>query len=221
MAYSAASKPAFTANGGYAVEYRSTDVAGNVETAKTVTFTVGTPAGRRTAPVTNATLDPAQPGPGRTYADPVTVKFSALDAAPAGNVDVDANGTFWTPSAVNLNAGDTVTWRFGATAGSAHDVWLVPPGGNPSPTGPDLIKASDIVFPGGEPVARALTQTGTWTFLCRLHAAFSGGAWTGMVGSAAVAAGSGSGVDFTEHRVNGGGWTRRRTRRAPARSRRR
>ena len=68
MPYSAASKPAFTANGTYAIEYRSTDVAGNVETSKTVTITVGAPAADTTAPVTNATLDPAQPGAGGTYA---------------------------------------------------------------------------------------------------------------------------------------------------------
>ncbi|MBE2317691.1 PKD domain-containing protein [Solirubrobacter sp. CPCC 204708] len=208
LPYSAAGKPAFTANGTYSIEYRSTDVAGNVEATKTVTFTVGTPTGDATAPVTSAALDPASPGPGRVYPGPVTVKFSALDLAPAENKNVDANGTVWTPAAISLNAGDTVTWRFGATAGSAHDVWLVPPGGNPSPDGPDIIKASEIVFPGGAPVTRALTQTGTWRFICRLHAGFTDGAWTGMVGTATVGAGAGSGVDFTEYRVNGGAWTR-------------
>ena len=40
-------------------------------------------------------------------------------------------------------------------------------------------------------------------FICRLHAAFVGGAWTGMVGTATVGAGAGSGVDYTEYRVNG------------------
>ncbi len=94
LTYSAASKPAFTANGTYSIEYRSTDVAGNVETPKTVTFTVGAPTGGDvTAPVTNASLDPAAPGPGRIYPGPVTVKFSALDPAPPANKDVDANGT--------------------------------------------------------------------------------------------------------------------------------
>ena len=87
---------------------------------------------------------------------------------------------------MDLSSGDRITWRFGAAAGSAHDVWLVPPGGDPSPTGPDLSKESDIVFPGGAPVSRTFTQTGTWTFLCRLHAAFTGGAWNGMVGTAVV-----------------------------------
>ena len=42
-----------------------------------------------------------------------------------------------------------------------------------------------------------------------------------MVGTAAVATGGGSGVDFTEYRVNGGAWAKARTRRARARSRRR
>ena len=136
------------------------------------------------------------------------MRLSALDPAPAKNVDVDANGTLWTPAAVNLNAGDSITWRFGASAGSAHDVWLVPPGGDPSPTGPDLVKVSDVVFPGGAPVSRTLTQTGTYSFICRLHAAFTGGAWNGMIGTAAVTAAGGSGVGATEYRVDGGDWVR-------------
>ena len=56
---------------------------------------------------------------------------------------------------MTLNAGDSITWRFGATAGSAHDVWLVPPGGNPSPTGPDLIEVSDDRVPGRSARSRA------------------------------------------------------------------
>ena len=79
ITYNPAAKPVFTADGAYSIEYRSTDNAGNVEAIKTVAFTIGTPTGDTTAPVTTATLDPAQPGPGRTYPGPVGVRLSALD----------------------------------------------------------------------------------------------------------------------------------------------
>ena len=97
MTYNPASKPAFTAPGAYTIEYRSTDAAGNVEPAKTVTFTIAAPSGVDTiAPVTTATLDPAQPGPGNTYSAPVKVDLSAADpSAPAENFDVEASGTQW------------------------------------------------------------------------------------------------------------------------------
>ena len=137
------------------------------------------------------------------------MRLSAVDPAPAKNVDVNANGTLWTPTTVNLSSGDSITWRFGPAAGSAHDVWLVAPGADPSPGGGQLIEVSGIVFPGGDPVSRTFTQTGTWTFVCRLHAAFTGGAWSGMTGTAAVTpAGGGSGVGYTEYRVDSGDWVR-------------
>ena len=69
------------------------------------------------------------------------------------------------------------------------------------------------MFPGGPSASKTLTQTGTWTFVCRVHAAFTGGAWSGMVGTAAVSPATvtnpPSGVDFTEYRVNGGAWMRK------------
>ena len=70
--YNAASKPAFTADGAYAIEYRSTDAAGNVEAIEDGRRSR---SARRRATRTRrsrpATLDPAQPGPGRTYPGPV------------------------------------------------------------------------------------------------------------------------------------------------------
>ncbi len=217
--YDAANKPRFTAPGAYTVEYRSTDAAGNVEATKTVAFTIAAPSGDDTlAPVTTGSLDPAQPGPGKTYATPVTVNLSALDPAPAGppaaNFNVDAAGTQWSPSTVNLTAGDRVTWRFGPDAGFPHDVWVVPPGGNPNPNGGDVTEVTNgLVFPGGAPVSKTLTQTGTWTFLCKLHAGFSNGAWSGMTGTAVVTPSTvtnpPSGVDYTDYRVDGGDWVRK------------
>ena len=53
-------------NGAHKVEFRSTDVAGNVETTKSVDFTMGGgQTGEKTPPVTTSTLNPAAPGAGR------------------------------------------------------------------------------------------------------------------------------------------------------------
>ena len=67
VTYDPANKPTFTAPGVYSVDYRSTDAAGNVETAKSVAFTITAPNNDHTAPVTTQTLDPAAPGAGKTY----------------------------------------------------------------------------------------------------------------------------------------------------------
>ncbi len=67
-----------TGNGDHKVEFRSTDVAGNVETTKSVDFKIGSqPAGEKTPPVTTAALNPAEPGAGGTYSGPVDVTLSA------------------------------------------------------------------------------------------------------------------------------------------------
>ena len=84
VTYDPANKPVFTAPGVYTVDYRSTDAAGNVEAAKSVSFTIAAQSNDKTAPVTTQSLDPAAPGAGKTYSGPVKVKFSALDQAPGG-----------------------------------------------------------------------------------------------------------------------------------------
>ena len=89
VTYDPANKPTFTAPGVYSVDYRSTDAAGNVETAKSVAFTITAPNNDHTAPVTTQTLDPAAPGAGKTYSGPVKVKFSALDQSPGGPAGQD------------------------------------------------------------------------------------------------------------------------------------
>ncbi len=80
-----------------------------METAKTVTFTIAALNTDHSAPVTTGTLDPATPGPDRTYSVPVTVKFSANDPAPGGpaakNVNVEASGDQWIPDTAALNSG--------------------------------------------------------------------------------------------------------------------
>ena len=189
--YDAANKPSFTAPGAYTVEYRSTDAAGNVEATKTVAFSIAAQTGRHARPGDDRD---ARPGAARARRDVLGAGHASTSrpsipppaGPPANNFDVDAAGTQWAPTTLSLIAGDSITWRFGPAAGTAHDVWVVPPGGDPSPTGPDLTKVSDVVFPGGAPVSRTFTQTGTWTFLCRLHATFTSGTWNGMTGTAAV-----------------------------------
>jgi glucose/arabinose dehydrogenase/PKD repeat protein len=165
-----------------------------------------------TPPQTTVDLNGAEPEP--VYTGPVEVTLTATDPAGSGgdaqNYDVDAGPGDWNPDQVDLVVGDQITWNFPEDAGFPHDVWLVPPGGDPSPTGDDIFEVTDgIVQPGGDPVSYAFDQEGEWIYICRLHAAFSNGEWSGMVGTANVSAGAAaepSGVAYTEYRVNGGDW---------------
>ena len=45
---------------------------------------------------------------------------------PPANHNVNAGGSQWSPTTVNLVAGDRVTWNFGPDAGLPHDAWVVP-----------------------------------------------------------------------------------------------
>ena len=215
------SRPASTPS-----RYRSRDDEGNLEVADEIEFTIeGGGDEDTTAPVTAHALDPSSPGAGGTYSGPVGVTLSATD--PAGGSepgepethDVDATGTVWTPSDVDAVTGDVVRWNFEEPdAVFPHDVWVVPPGGNPDPAGSDMYQVTPgIVMPGGASVTETVDEAGSWTFVCKLHAGFSGGAWTGMTGTIDVTEGGStgpepSGVDFTEYRVNSdgedGAWVR-------------
>ena len=132
-----------TGNGAHTVEYRSTDVAGNVEATKKVDFTIGAAGGDTTAPVTTSSLTPATPGAGGTYNGQVSVQLSATDpatrpavAATPKTVDVNAFPDHWEPNALNATVGDTVRWNFpAATAGTVHDVHLIKPGEAPTSAG--------------------------------------------------------------------------------------
>ena len=81
-------------DGEHTVEYRSTDVAGNEEEVKEVTFTIG--EADETPPVTTHELDPEDPGAGGTYRGPVDVTLSATDPDEGGSEpathDVNAQG---------------------------------------------------------------------------------------------------------------------------------
>jgi plastocyanin len=102
--------------------------------------------------------------------------------------DSFAKGTAWDPSRCDIATGGTVTWHFDQPdAQFPHDVWLVPPGGNPDPAGPDIFQVtSGPVSPGGPPVSRTFTTAGNWQFICKIHSSYSAGAWSGMVGTVAV-----------------------------------
>ena len=69
----------------------------------------------------------------------------------------------------------------------------------------------NIVLPGGASITQVADTAGTYTFLCKLHSHKGTDAWEGMVGKVTVAAGGGttpgSGVDYTEYRVNTNGAT--------------
>ena len=163
-------------NGAHTVEYRSTDVAGNVEATKKVDFTIGAAAGDTTAPVTTSSLTPATPGAGGTYNGPVSVQLSATDPAQAGGgggapktLDVNAFPDHWEPNALTATVGDTVRWNFpAATAGSVHDLWIIKPGESATSDGTKLNPGA-IVLPGDPSVTSVVDAAGAYTFLCKVH----------------------------------------------------
>jgi plastocyanin len=104
--------------------------------------------------------------------------------------DSYAKGTIWDPARCDIAFGGRVTWHFDQPdAQFPHDVWLVPPGGNPDPAGADMLQVTNgPVSPGGPPVSYTFQRQGSWQFVCRLHSSFSAGQWTGMVGAVNVGA---------------------------------
>jgi plastocyanin len=202
--------PTISAPGAHTVDFYSVDAAGNEEDPPgSVSFTIAGTGDDTTPPVTTHELDPPGGGP---YDGPVDVTLSATDpdeGTEPANHDVFASGTTWDPNQVDLAQGDDVTWHFDEPdAVFPHDVWLVPPGGDPDPEGDDIFQVTDgPVSPGGEPVSETFGQVGAWEYICRLHSGFSGGEWVGMVGDADVAEGGGggaSGVASTTYSIDGG-----------------
>ena len=155
----------------------------------------------------------ARPGTGRRTG-PVTVTLSATDpdepggGGPAETHDVNALPSSWNPNTVQAATGDVVRWNFPeATAGAPHNVWLIEPGEAPDSAGHqvtdevvsarraagvrDARRGRDLDLRVQDPLARRATATGR-----------------GMVGTAQVSAAGGtpgSGVDFTEYSLDGGG----------------
>jgi plastocyanin len=70
----------------------------------------------------------------------------------------DGSDNRWTPNALTIKAGETVTWSFAGTA-LAHNV--------KSAAGWDLMNAPAIA---GPPATYTFTTPGTYEFFCQLHA---------------------------------------------------
>jgi plastocyanin len=138
-----------------------------------------------------------------TYEGPVTATFTATDLEPDPSgvdfteyridptddgADVFANGLVWNPDQAEIAVGEEVTWHFDEPAAQfSHNVYLVPPGGDPDLDGDDIFQVTSGNIPsGGPPASYTFEEEGEWTYICTLHATFSGGAWSGMVGTAEV-----------------------------------
>jgi plastocyanin len=165
------------------------------------------PGNDTTPPETDAQLNGDDPV--ASYDGPVDVTLSATDPGGGGEPqthEVDSVGALWEPDEIEVSVGDDVQWNFDAGQTSfPHDVWLVPPGGDPDPDGEDIFEVTDgPVSAGGDPVSYTFDQSGAWQYICKVHSGFSGGEWSGMTGTAEVAEGGGepSGVDFTEYRID-------------------
>ncbi len=108
----------------YSVEYRATDRMDNTSAIGTATFTV-LEFDETDAPVTTATLDPAQPGPGGTYSGAVNVNLSATDGgAGAAGVDLTeyrVDGGGW-QTASNTGGADPFNTAVAVTDSGAHTV---------------------------------------------------------------------------------------------------
>ena len=204
--------PMIAGAGPHAIEYRSTDLAGNVEATKSVSFEIEGTSDDTIPPMTTAQLNGADPEP--TYDGPVEVSLSATD--PAGGQEpptheVAPDGFTWNPDALEIGAGDTVEWDFG---GAFHDICL----DTAAPVGPvtggdcgadeTLGDAADEDTGG----SRTFTEPGSFLYYCSYH-------WPSMQGDLEVTEAQGtpgSGVATTSYSVE-----RRRPGRVRERRRRR
>jgi plastocyanin len=89
---------------------------------------------------------------------------------------VDGVGThYWVPNALAAQQGDTIQWRFtqpGNTNAAQHDVWIVPPGGSPTPVGAQY---------QGTTAQTAVSQVGTYSFYCSIHGGLAAGGMNGTI----------------------------------------
>ena len=163
-----------------------------------------------TAPVTTHALDPAQPGAGGTYNGRRRDAVGHRPGREGGGEPGDARreraaGQLESehaqrrdrrrgPVELPRGHGGAPARRLGDRAGRGARL-----GG---PAG----QRRGSVQPGGAAgVRRRSTRPATWTYVCKLHSLVEHGRWTGMVGTADVAAGGGgSGLGRRLHRVPGG-----------------
>jgi plastocyanin len=112
---------------------------------------------------------------------PVVAAFIALPAGASAAVTrpiqaVDGIGThYWVPNALNAQQGDTIQWRFtqpGNANAAQHDVWIVAPGGSPTPVGAQY---------QGPTAQTAVSQIGTYSFYCSIHGGLAQGGMNGTI----------------------------------------
>jgi len=99
---------------------------------------------------------------------PTPVTFTAAAAAPPTSAAVTVNNDFFSPEAVVMQAGDTVTWTWNS-AGVTHDVDY---DGGPAPLPTGSGPKSSGVF------RTKISAVGRYTYHCNFH--------TGMTGSVRV-----------------------------------
>ncbi len=89
---------------------------------------------------------------------------------------VDGIGThYWVPNALNAQQGDSIEWRFtqpGNSSAAQHDVWIVPPGGNPTQVGAQY---------QGPTAQTVVSQLGTYQYYCSIHGGLAAGGMNGTI----------------------------------------
>jgi PKD repeat protein/glucose/arabinose dehydrogenase/type 1 glutamine amidotransferase len=151
------------------------------------------PVGSYDGPV-EVTLTATDPGEDASGVDFTEYRVNGGEGGDPQTHDVFAQGAIWSPDQVDAALGDEVRWNFDEPAAQfPHDVWLVPPGGDPDPDGTDIFEVTEgLVSPGGDPVSQTLDEEGSWQYICRVHSGYDDGSgeWSGMVGTADVTGGS-------------------------------
>jgi len=144
------------------VQYRSTDNAGNVETAKNITVQID-----KTAPTTSASLDPTAPnGLNGWYTRDVAVNFSATDnSSGVAGVEYSINGAGWlsyTNGFSITNEGVTnIRYRSTDVAGNVETAKTITVRIDKSaPTVSLSANPSRLRSPNGKPVTVQLRGTG-------------------------------------------------------------
>ena len=193
-------------DGEHTVEYRSTDVAGNEEDVKSVTFTIGA------RPTTDAAGDdprarPGAPGAGGTSTAgrrcrPPTRTSRA--AASAGDARRQRPAQQLEPEHARRRDRRRRPLELPeATAGAPHDVWVIEPGEAPDSAGTRV--SDEVVCPARRRCRRRSTRPApgpTCARSTRMSSTAAGRAWSAPPRSRRPAVRRGSGVDFTEYRVN-------------------
>ena len=104
-------------------------------------------------------------------------------AAGAATVDIsgldDGGQTRFSPPDAAARPGDSAQWTF-ATATQAHNVFVVPPGVDPTNTAAHL--SLGLALPGSAtPIVQALDKPGVFLYYCSFHGSLAPGGMNGRV----------------------------------------